>query len=48
MSALLVLICALSMIGCNNKSMNYIIENEPSITGTVEEVYDKYVIRQIN
>lgn len=29
--------------GCNNRSMNDIIENEPSITGIVTEVYDKYI-----
>lgn len=34
----------LIMIGCNNKSMNYIIENKPSVTGIVEEVHDDYFI----
>ena len=34
----------LSLLGCNTKSMNYIIENKPSVTGIVEEVHDDYVI----
>lgn len=38
------LICVLGLAGCNNKSMNYIIENEPSIVGIVEEVCDNYII----
>lgn len=40
----LVLTCAFSMVGCKNRSMNYIISNEPSITGIVREIYDKYII----
>ena len=36
--------CALSLVGCNTKSMNYIVENRPSVTGTVEEVYSDYII----
>ena len=43
-SLLLVLSCMLSLTGCNKKSMNYIISNEPSVFGIVEEVYDDYVI----
>ena len=31
------------LIGCNNRSMNYIIENEPSVTGIVTEVHDEYI-----
>jgi len=31
-------ICVLGMSGCNNKSLNYIISNEPSITGNIKEV----------
>ena len=34
----------LTLIGCNNRSMDYIIENEPSIVGIVEEVYDNSII----
>ena len=39
---LVILTCVLT--GCNKKSMNYIIENKPSVTGIVEEVYDDFVI----
>ena len=39
---LMILTCMLS--GCNKKSMNYIIENKPSVTGIVEEVHDDFVI----
>ena len=43
-SLFLTLICALSLLGCSNKSMNYIIKNKPSVTGIVEEVYADHVI----
>ena len=33
----LALVCLISSVGCNSRSMNYIIENEPSITGIVNE-----------
>ena len=39
-----VLVCTLMLTGCNNKSMNYINENKPSVTGIVEEVHDDYII----
>lgn len=35
---ILTLACILGLAGCNNRTMDYIIENEPSITGIVEEV----------
>lgn len=34
----------LVLAGCNNRSMNYIIENEPSIVGIVEEVRSNDII----
>ncbi|NLG05272.1 MAG: hypothetical protein GX567_15845 [Clostridia bacterium] len=34
----------LALVGCNKNSMNYIIENKPSVTGVVEEVHTDYVI----
>ena len=40
----LALICVLSLAGCNNRSMNYIIANEPSITGIVQETNDKSIL----
>ena len=39
----MVLCMVLCMAGCKNKSMNNIIENEPSITGTVTEIHDRYI-----
>ena len=33
----LALVCILTLAGCDRKSMNYIIQNEPSITGIVRE-----------
>ena len=44
----LTLVCILGLAGCDNRTMNYIIENEPSITGTVEEVRDNAIIININ
>ena len=40
----LALVCVLALAGCNTKSMNYIIENKPSVTGIVEEVHGDYFI----
>ena len=40
----LALVCALGLVGCNNRSMNYIIENEPSITGIVKETNDNSIL----
>lgn len=34
----LAIICVLTLAGCNNRSMNYIIQNEPSITGIVKTI----------
>lgn len=38
------LVFVLTLAGCDDKSMNYIIENKPSITGIVEDVHDGYII----
>lgn len=40
----LVLVCVVGLVGCNTKSMDYIIENKPNVTGIVQEVYTDYVI----
>lgn len=40
----LIMICVLFLTACNTKSMNYIIENKPSVTGIVKEVHDDYII----
>lgn len=42
-AGLLVLVCILAMTGCN-RSMNYIIQNEPNLIGVVEEVHDHYIL----
>ena len=41
---LLSLICMLGLVGCNNRSMNYIIANEPNITGVVKEANKKSIL----
>jgi len=41
---LLSLICVVSLVGCNSRSMNYIIENEPNITGIVNEAEDNFIL----
>ena len=41
---LLTLICVLGLVGCNNKSLNYIISNEPSIIGSVKEVNESSIL----
>ena len=40
----LALVCVLGMVGCNNRSMNYIISNEPSITGIVKETNENAML----
>ncbi len=40
----LALVCVLGLVGCNNRSMNYIIENEPSITGIIKETNDNSIL----
>ena len=44
----LALVCVFGLGGCNTKSMNYIIENKPSVTGIVEEVHNDYIIMYPN
>lgn len=38
------LVCIFTLVGCNNRSMNYIIANEPNITGVVKEVNDNSIL----
>lgn len=40
----LALVCVLGMVGCNNRSMNYIISHEPSITGIVKETNENAIL----
>ena len=41
---LLSLICMLGLVGCNSRSMNYIIANEPNITGVVKEANENAIL----
>ena len=43
-SFVLALLCALTLFGCNTRSMNYIISNEPSITGIVKETNENAIL----
>ena len=47
-AVLLLLICMLGLVGCNNRSMNYIIANEPNITGVVKEANEQSILIEIN
>ena len=40
----LALVCILILAGCDRKSMNYIIQNEPSITGIVREADESAIL----
>ena len=44
MALVLALVYVFGMFGCNNRSMNYIIENEPSITGIVKETNENAIL----
>lgn len=44
MAIVAILTCILCVAGCDNKSMNYIINNKPNVTGIVEEIYEDYII----
>ena len=44
MALVLALVCVLSLVGCNNRSMNYIISNKPSITGIVKETNENAIL----
>ena len=40
----LALVCILTLAGCDRKSMNYITQNEPSITGLVKDTGDNAIL----
>jgi hypothetical protein len=42
----LVLICLLTLTGCDRRSMNYIIQHEPSIRGIVTETTDTAILME--
>ena len=41
---ILSIICVLGLVGCNNRSLNYIISNEPSMVGIVQETNDNSIL----
>lgn len=43
---ILTLVCILGLVGCNNRTMNHIIENEPKITGIIKETNDRSILIQ--
>ncbi len=38
------LVCVLALAGCNNKSLDYIIANEPNMTGIVKDSNDDSIL----
>ena len=38
------IICMMGLAGCNNRSMNYIISNEPSMTGIIKYVKENSIL----
>ena len=42
--AIILLVCLFNLTGCSQSSMNYIIQNKPSVTGIAEEVHDDYIL----
>ena len=42
--AIILLLFLFSLLGCSQNSMNYIIQNKPSVTGIAEEVHDAYIL----
>lgn len=40
----LAILCFLSLAGCDRKSMNYIIQNEPSIPGIVRDTTENAIL----
>ena len=41
---LISIICMMGLAGCNNRSMNYIISNEPSMTGIIKETNENSIL----
>ena len=43
-SFVLAMLCALTLFGCDRRSMNYIISHEPSITGIVRDTGEHAIL----
>lgn len=41
---ILTLVCVIGLAACNNRSLNNIIENEPSLTGIVKKVSENWLL----
>lgn len=46
LALLLALVCLLTLAGCDRRSMNYIIQNEPSIQGIVTDTADTAILME--
>ena len=46
LALLLALVCLLTLAGCDRRSMNYIIANEPSIQGIVTDTTDAAILME--
>ena len=44
LALLLALVCLLTLAGCDRRSMNYIIQHEPSIQGIVTDTADNAIL----
>ena len=44
LALLLALVCLLALAGCDRRSMNYIIQHEPSIQGIVTDTADNAIL----
>ena len=46
LALLLALVCLLTLAGCDRRSMNYIIQHEPSIQGIVTDTADNAILME--
>ena len=46
LALLLALVCLLTLAGCDRRSMNYIIQHEPSIQGIVTDTTDTAILME--
>ena len=46
LALLLALVCLLTLAGCDRRSMNYIIQHEPSIQGIVTDTADTAILME--
>ena len=46
LALILALVCLLALAGCDRRSMNYIIQHEPSIQGIVTDTADNAILME--